>query len=321
MIQKEIIPAVPKELIEEELTEDKFVRYTNHGGNIIYIFTAHDSPNVMREVGRLREISFRTAGGGTGADVDIDEFDTSDDPYHQLIVWDPQHREIIGGYRFYIPAKNAKGKDIVKRLATSHLFYFSDKFVDEYLPYTIEVGRSFVQPNYQSTNRIRKGIYALDNLWDGLGALLVHNPQKKYFFGKVTMYTNFNKTARDFILYFLKRHFGDNENLITPIVPLITTWDESEMERIFTGENYKENYKILSKYVRSYHENIPPLINAYMNLSASMKSFGTVINESFGGAEETGILITIADLYPEKVQRHISTYNRIRYFLKKDKLF
>ncbi len=317
---KDIIPPIPTELIEEELTDEKFVRKTNYGGNLLYIVTAHDSPNTMREIGRLREISFRAAGGGTGAEVDIDEFDTSDDPYHQLIVWDPHHREILGGYRFYVPIKNAVGKDIVKRLSTSHLFNFSDKFVNEYLPYTIELGRSFVQPAYQSTSRVRKGIYALDNLWDGLGALLVHNPDKKYFFGKVTMYTHFNKNARNVILYFLKKHFGDKENLVTPIEPLKIEWDVTEMERIFTGENYKENYKILSKLVRSYHENIPPLINAYMNLSPTMKSFGTIINQYFGNVEETGILITIADLYQDKIQRHVSTYKRVRYFLRKDKM-
>ncbi len=323
MSMKEIIPPVPAELIEKELTEDKFVRKTNYGGNLLYIVTAHDSPNTMREIGRLREISFRTAGGGTGQEFDIDEFDTSDDPYHQLIVWDPQHREILGGYRFYVPGKGALGKDIVKCLSTSHLFTFSDKFITEYLPYTIELGRSFVQPAYQSTNRMRKGIYALDNLWDGLGALLVHNSDKKFFFGKVTMYTHFNRNARNLILYFLKKHFGDKENLVTPIesMELKIDWDEQEMENIFSGSGYKENYKILSRMVRSYHENIPPLINAYMNLSPSMRTFGTVINHFFGGVEETGILITIADLYPEKVQRHVSTYKRVRYFLRKDKMF
>ncbi len=323
MSYKEIVPPVPADLIEKELTDDKFVRQTNFGNNLLYIVSAHDSPNTMREIGRLREISFRAAGGGTGEEVDIDEFDTSDDPYYQLIVWDPHHREILGGYRFYVPSKNAKGSDIVHRLSTSHLFHFSQKFIDEYLPYTIELGRSFVQPAYQSTNRIRKGIYALDNLWDGLGAILVHNPDKKYFFGKVTMYTHFNKQARNLILYFLKKHFGDPDNLITPIesIQLKPDWNESEMEHIFNGENYKENYKILSKKVRSYHENIPPLINAYMNLSPSMKTFGTVVNPYFGNVEETGILITIADLYPEKVQRHVSTYKRVRYFLRKDKMF
>jgi hypothetical protein len=317
----DIIPPLPKELLESELTEDKFVRKTNYGGNALYIFTHHDSPNLMREVGRLRELTFRHAGGGTGDILDIDEFDTSDDPYHQLIVWDPLHREILGGYRFYIPHKTDDGNTISKRLSTSHLFNFSAKFKEVYMPFIIELGRSFVQPAYQSTNRARKGIYALDNLWDGLGAIMVHNPEMKYFFGKITMYNHFNKDARALILHFLKRQFGDNEKLVTPIEPLEITWNEAEIDAIFSENDYHENYKLLSKKVRSHHENIPPLFNAYMNLSPSMKTFGTAINREFGGVEETGILITVADLYQAKVERHVSTYKRVRYFLKKDKLF
>lgn len=321
MVEKEIIPPVAKELLEQELTEDKFVRKTNYGGNLLYVVNIHDSPNLVREIGRLREVSFRHGGGGTGEEIDLDEFDLSDDPYHQLIVWDPQHHEILGGYRFYIPHKGASGNDIAKRLSTSHLFNFSDKFKDEYMPKMIELGRSFVQPAYQSTNRARKGIYALDNLWDGLGAIMVHNPEMKYFFGKVTMYTHFDKTARNLILYFLNKHFGDKENLVTPITPLIIDINEDEIEAEFDGKDYKENYKILSKKVRSHHENIPPLINAYMNLSPSMKVFGTIVNHEFGNVEETGILITLADVYQEKVQRHVTTYKRVRYFLRKDKMF
>ena len=321
MESNEIISPLPKELLESELTEDKFVRKTNYGGNSLYIFTHNDSPNLMREVGRLRELTFRYAGGGTGAILDIDEFDTSDDPYHQLIVWDPQHGEILGGYRFYIPRKTDDGNAIAKRLSTSHLFNFSDRFKELYMPYMIELGRSFVQPAYQSTNRARKGIYALDNLWDGLGAIMVHNPEMKYFFGKITMYTHFNKDARALILHFLKRQFGDSEKLVSPIEPLEITWNETELDAVFNEKDYHENYKLLSKKVRSHHENIPPLFNAYMNLSPSMKTFGTAINREFGGVEETGILITIADLYQAKVERHVSTYKRVRYFLKKDKLF
>ena len=321
MVEKEIIPPVAKELLEQELTEDKFVRKTNYGGNLLYVVTIQDSPNLVREIGRLREISFRHGGGGTGEELDLDEFDLSDDPYHQLIVWDPQHREILGGYRFYIPHKGASGDDIAKRLSTSHLFNFSDKFKSEYMPKMIELGRSFVQPSYQSTNRARKGIYALDNLWDGLGAIMVHNPEMKYYFGKVTMYTHFNKTARNLLLYFLDKHFGDKEHLVTPIEPLIIDMNKDEIEAEFDGKDYKENYKILSKKVRLLHETIPPLINAYMNLSPSMKVFGTIVNQEFGNVEETGILITVADLYQEKIQRHVTTYKRVRYFLRKDKMF
>jgi hypothetical protein len=317
---KQIIPPVAKDLIASELTDDKYIRKTNYGGNILYLFRHQEAPNLMREVGRLRELTFRNAGGGTGEEVDIDEFDISDDPYHQLIVWDPVHHDILGGYRVYIPKPGVKGHDLVKRLSTSHLFNFTDKFIEEYMPYMIELGRSFVQPAYQSSARARRGIYALDNLWDGLGALMVDHPEMKYFFGKVTMYTHFNKDARNLILFFLRKYFPDNEQLLSPIKPLDLGWNEIELAKIFHGSNYHEDYKILQKIVRSYKESIPPLINAYMNLSPSMKVFGTTLNSEFGNVEETGIMITNKDLYLPKIERHVSTYQRVRHYLKRDKL-
>ncbi len=305
---KRIISPIPIADLRKELTRDKFIRKTNHGGNSIYCITAHDSPNLMQEIGRLRELTFRSAGGGTGQEVDIDEFDTCENPYKQLIVWNPKRKEIIGGYRFILGSdaiKDGKGKTC---LATRHLFNFSDKFMLEYMPYTIELGRSFIQPNYQSTGTDRRGIFALDNIWDGLGSLTVIYPQTKYFFGKVTMYPDFNREARNLILYFLKKYFGDKENLITPIYPLTIDTPEEELEKTFTSENYLENYKILSQKVRTLGENIPPLINSYMNLSPTMKVFGTALNDEFGNVEETGLIITIKDIYAVKKDRHILTF-------------
>jgi hypothetical protein len=297
-----IIAPVDKRLIEKELTLKKFLRYTNNGGNLLYIVNYKDSPNIMQEIGRLREIAFRVAGGGTGKSVDIDEFDISDEHYYsQLIVWDPKAREILGGYRYI----NGNGCS-TKNLATSELFSFSDKFINNYLPQTIELGRSFVQPNYQTTKLRSKGLYALDNLWDGLGALVLKYPAVNYFFGKVTMYGSFNVEARDMLLYFLRKHFVDSDKLISPIVPLKTEPDIEKLDKLFTGTDYKSDYKILSREIRALGENIPPLINSYMNLSPSMRVFGTAVNHEFGEVEETGILIKISDIYAEKIERHVS---------------
>ncbi|MFO7922782.1 MAG: GNAT family N-acyltransferase [Bacteroidales bacterium] len=308
-----ILSPISPDKIEEELDSSKFVRKTNNAGNELYIIDHMDSPAILTEIGRLRELSFRRAGGGTGKKTDLDDFDTSDDPYKQLIVWDPKHREILGGYRFYIPQSDKPLNP--ERFATSKLFNFSEKFVNEYLPYMIELGRSFVQPAYQSTARARKGLFALDNLWDGLGAIMVDNPKMKYFFGKVTMYRRFNQEARNMILFFLQKYFPDPDELLRPIHPLELNMDIPKLESIFKGDSYREDYKILSQYVRNHSETIPPLINAYMNLSPSMKVFGTTINESFGGVEETGIMITMSHLYENKVNRHVSTYQRVKYYL------
>jgi len=296
-----IIDPVPREAIESELTPEKFVRHTNRAGNDIYIITAADSPCTMREIGRVREVSFRTAGGGTGLECDIDAEDTASDGYRQLIVWDPRDREIVGGYRFIVCHSPYPA-----HLSTEHYFRFSDKFRREFLPYTIELGRSFIQPRYQSRGN-NKSIYALDNLWDGLGALINLNPSARYFFGKVTMYTDFHKVARNMIIYFMHRYFPDGDNLVEGIGTIDLNIDREYFDSIFTGGDYDADYRILKQKVCELNENIPPLINSYISLSSSMRVFPTVSNPDFGDVEETGILITIADIYPHKSQRH-TTY-------------
>lgn len=305
-----IVPQLPKDQIMAELTRDKLLRVTNNGYNEVYVFDNNSSPVLMHEVGRVRELTFRHAGGGTGHPIDIDSFDTTpEDPQKQLIVWDPENKEIIGGYRFYFPPRGCINCDINK-LASSSYFNFSDKFLTKYYPHLMELGRSFVHPDYQSRTMGRKSLYALDNLWDGLGAIILDNHHLKYLFGKVTMYSHFNQNARNMILYFLKRHFRDPDNLVTPINPANIEIPEAEMKKLFRGWRYKENYKILSSEVRKLGENVPPLINAYMNLSPTMRTFGTFINHKFGDVEETGIMITLRDIYVEKINRHLVSYKK-----------
>lgn len=297
---KLLIEPVSRDLIQNELTKERFLRDTNNAGNKIYVITAADSPNTMREIGRLRELAFRDAGGGTDEEVDIDELDLAENGYKQLIVWDPNSKEIVGGYRFIV-----SHSEYPENLSTEHYFRFSDRFRKEFLPYTIELGRSFVQPHYQGSRENPKGIYALDNLWDGLGALIVQNPDMKYFFGKVTMYGDYNREARNMLIYFLRKHFPDNENLVEPIHPIELDIDNGKMASIFRGSDFAEDYRILSREIRSRDETVPPLINSYMNLSPTMRVFGTVCNPDFGNVEETGILITIEDIYPRKAERHV----------------
>ncbi len=306
---EEIIAPVPRELLLAELTDDKRLRYTSRSNNEIYVTTAAESPNVMREIGRLREIAFRAAGGGTGLSVDIDEFDTMENPYKQIIVWNPDANDIIGGYR-YIHGRDVRfsenGEPI---LATAHdMFKFSKHFIDELLPDTIELGRSFVSLEYQSTRMGSKSLYALDNLWDGLGALAVVLPGVKYYFGKVTMYPSYDKYARDLILYFLKKHFADTNKLVYPIEPLQLVTDEEALKSVLTGSTFKEDYRILKSEVHKVGLSIPPLVNAYMSLSPSMKVFGTAINKGFGDVEETGIFITVDEIVEDKYNRYIGSF-------------
>lgn len=308
-VMEEITERIGRELIIAELTPERHLRHTNKGDNDIYVVDAHSAPNTMREIGRLREIAFRDAGGGTGKDCDIDRFDTMDPPCRQLIVWDPQAEEIIGGYRFILGEDIAMEANGSPRIATSHMFRFSDYFLSHYLPNTLELGRSFVSKGYQSSKAGTKALYALDNLWDGLGALTVIYPQIKYLFGKVTMYPDYNRECRDMLLYFLHKHFPDREKLVTPINPLRTDADIDSLKEIFNGDSFKADYKILNQLIRSHGSNIPPLVNAYMSLSPTMKMFGTAINDEFGDVEESGIFLTIDEIFEDKKNRHIGTYN------------
>lgn len=310
-----IIPPLSRSLLKSELTRERFLRYTNNGDNVVYLVNFHNAPNIVREIGRLRELTFRAAGGGTGMEVDLDDNDICENCYDQLITWNPEEEEIVAGYRV-IMCKNAINIDGSIQLSTTHLFDFSKKFIKEYIPYTLELGRSFVQPQYQPSLDNRKGIFSLDNLWDGLGAVVLLNPDVKYLFGKVTMYPHYNREGRDLLLYFMNHYFPDNESLVTPKEKLRLTYETGieDQPNPFENLDYKEGYKYLNGKIRSLGENIPPLINTYMNLSPTMRTFGTALNDEFGEVEETGIMITLSDIYESKKHRHMDTFVRDRIY-------
>lgn len=302
---EKIIEPIDRAVLKKELNTERFLRTTRKGDNEIYSVNIHNAPNVLKEIGRLREVTFRHSGGGTGLALDLDEFDTNELCYDQLIVWSPEDQEIIGGYRYIICSKVLDDSDDIA-LSTSHYFDFTERFVSDYLPYTIELGRSWVQPNYQPGINPRKGLFALDNIWDGLGAITLNNPDIRYFFGKVTMYPSYNEEARDFLLHFMHHYFPDNEKLMKPFNPLVQHYDAKVYDELLKGLDFKEGYKVLNSYVRERGEFIPPLINIYMTLSPTMKTFGTAVNPDFGNVEETGILVTLSDIYQEKKDRHMN---------------
>lgn len=303
---EKLIEPIEKSVLKTELSKERFLRHTRKGENEIYCVNINNAPNVLLEIGRLRELTFRNSGGGTGKPVDLDEYDTGKYCYEQLIVWSPEDEEIVGGYRFVKCSKSIDKESGEIHLSTAHYFEFTKCFISDYLPYTIELGRSWVQPNYQPSINFRKGLFAMDNIWDGLGALVVHNPDIRYFFGKVTMYPSYNTTSRDFLLHFMHHYFPDKENLMKPFYPLKQNYNCEEVEAQLKGLDFKEGFKILNSTVKEHGEFIPPLVNIYMNLSPTMKTFGTAVNPEFGNVEETGILITIADIFPDKKERHMT---------------
>lgn len=306
---KEVLAPIDRKILKQELEKCHFLRPTHKAGNLIYDITAHEAPNVMLEIGRLRELSFRSGGGGSGEEVDIDHFDTMEHPYHQLIVWDPEGEAIIGGYRFLLGSDTRLMANGQPNVVGAHMFHFSDEYIKNYMPYTTELGRAFVQPAYQNIEAGVKSMFALDNLWDGLGALVFNDPSIKYLIGKVTIYPKYNAIARDLIYEYLNRFFPGNLNLIKTKHPIKTCPAAQETaDRIFMGDDQKLNYKILQKVVRELGETIPPLFSAYIGLSPSMQTFGTGINDEFADIYDTGIMITVADIFAEKKERYIDTY-------------
>lgn len=311
-----IIDPIDRETLKRELTQDIFIRPTNNASNEIYIFKGDEKPNLMKEVGRLREISFRAAGGGTGKPLDLDEFDSGPYSYSQLIVWDPSENAIVGGYRVVL-CKDTQDNEGNFHLSTTEIFQFSERLKRDYFPYAIELGRSFVQPEFQPSVGSRKGLFSLDNLWDGLGALVVMHPEMKYFFGKITMYTDFNREARDTILRFMHHYFPDPDGLAIVDSPVVLEYECKDFMEKLQGLDYKDGHKLLNTTVRDLGENIPPLFNNYMNLSPTMRTFGTTTNSHFGDVEETGIMVTIEDIYDQKKDRYVLPY--LEYLKSKNK--
>lgn len=308
-MMKPIIPPVDRKIIKQELTPELFFRPTNKAHNEIYVVTAHNAPNVMREIGRLRELSFRSGGGGTGEEIDTDEYDYMEKPYYQLIVWDPIAEEIIGGYRYLPGSEVGFDENGQPKFVMSHLFNFSEKFIKEYIPHTIELGRAFVQPDYQTSKMGTKSLFALDNLWDGLGALIHSIKGARYFIGKVTIYNSYPTIARELIYEYVSRYFPDPDGLIRPH-EIVNVSESTKLlaKKIFVDKDPSTDYKALQKAVRIEGETIPSMFHAYIGLTDTMRVFGSIFDPSFGSVYETGIMVTMEDLLEAKKIRYIAPY-------------
>ena len=307
---KPIIEPVSREALKAELNPQTLLRTTNRAGNELYI-VGPEAVNVIREIGRLREIAFRAGGGGTGEPLDIDKFDT--DPaygYRQLVLWDPDVQEIIGGYRFCICDEALFDREGQPVLTSSHMFHFTKKFIKRYLPLTLELGRSFVSVEYQSSKSGAKSLYSLDNLFDGIAAIgILFKKRIKYFFGKATIYREYPTEAREMVMCFLRKYFGKGHRLLKIRKEVkVEKNTRRRYYRLFKGLDYKEGYRVLKAKVQELGVSIPPLVNTYMNLSPTMIYFGTGINDEFGDVYDSGIMVTFKELYPDKRKRHADTF-------------
>ena len=305
---EKIIDPVAVELIEAELTPARKLMDTNKGGNELYVVDCHNAPNTLREIGRLRETAYREAGGCSGNALDLDEYDTMDKPYSQLIVWDPDAHAIIGGYRFILGKDVSFREDGQPNVTASHLYRFSPKFIRDYLPKSMELGRSFVAPEYQSSKAGAKALFTMDNLWDGIAGVLLSHPGTEYFFGKMTIYRSYDHAARELILHFLQKHFPDRDELVRPYKPISPASNPRLMDLILCEDGLKQDLRCLKDALRKLGTGIPPLVNSYINTSSSMKIFGSAINDELSDAIETGLMIGFNDIYDEKKERHIQTF-------------
>jgi len=305
-----LIKPISRELLREELTTEHLVRPTRIGGNEVYIFTALKAPNLMQEVGRLRELTFRDAGAGFGTAVDIDHFDTDEYPCRQLIVWDPVAYEIIGGYRFNIFHK-FKGKPLRDiPLANKSLYSISKTFTFEYIPYLVELARAFIQPKYQPKFAGRKAAFSLDNIWDGLGALVVKYPFIRYFFGRLTFFSNYDPTVRDLAFYFFAKHLQGNPALLSAKKPFEFPTLLNDLEKVIGGSSIKDDFTKLNQAAKNHGTTIPPLVKSYFNVSGTLRVFEPVFDSYFASSYAAAILVTIADVYPAFVKRYITPYQR-----------
>ena len=321
---KKIIDPVSVDILKSQLKKEYFLRSTNHGNNEIYVVDNTNAPDVLREIGRLREEAFRAGGGGTGQELDLDRFDT--DPaygYKQLVLWDPEAERIIGGYRYALCNNIVYDRFGQPHLTSSHMFQFSRKFINKDLQHTIELGRSFVTLDYQSSKGGAKSIFALDNLFDGLGALMVmYKSSMKYFFGKMTIYSQYPTPAREMIQVFLNKWFGAAHLKRVKLRKPVRVRRAAKYVKLLTGKTFKDDYRNLKAYVSSFGVSIPPLVNSYMNLSPRMQYFGTGLNDEFGDVYDSGILIPFKYIADDKIRRHIDTVKpgplaRLRFLLRR----
>lgn len=307
MIQK-INDQVDVALIKQELTHDKLLRKTSNANNELYICTAHTAPNVMQEIGRLREIAFRDSGDGTGGITDIDYYDTMDNPYRQLVIWNPHAEEIVGGCRFFCGGETILDVNKQPILASATLFYYSEQFIETYLPYSLELGRAFVNTNYQTSKAGVKGIFAIDNLWDGIGALICRLPNIKYLFGRVWLSSSLGDHATNLIIYFLEKHYINIRDIIQPIGDFEIKIDDTWARNQLTMEDFNEDYKILNTELRRLGKTIPPLLNAYIKLAKKIRYFGVAADTMSRNVKDVGILVPLDEVYKNKVDRYISSF-------------
>lgn len=298
--EKNIIHPIPRKFIKRELLNSELIGETSNGKKL-FVCEFHNAPNTINEIARLREITFRKVGEGTGKKLDIDRFDKI---YKHIIIWDENDLEIVGSYRIGLGSEIMKEIGI-KGFYTSTLFEFAEDFKDKYIEKSLELGRSFIQKKYWRSN-------VLHYLWQGIGAFLYKNPDITHLFGGVSISKNYSQFALELIVFYHTKWFGDLNGKIKAKKEFkISEKSLAYYNEEFNGENSTEDYRILKNLLKPLGYSVPILYKQYVDLCEhdGVKFFGFGIDESFGMCVDGFIQIDVSKIKKEKRERYIEIHS------------
>jgi putative hemolysin len=297
-VEKNVIHPVSRKTIKQQLEKNILLGLTSDRKKI-FLIDSFSAPDVLKEISRLREITFRKVSEGTGKKMDLDKYDSY---YKHIVLWDEDELEIVGSYRIGI------GKIIMQTLGvsgfyTSELFFHSSK-LQNILLHSAELGRSFVQYKYWNTS-------ALDYLWQGIGVFLRDNPQIKYLFGGVSLSKNYSEEAKKNIIYFFNKWFGDNTSLSTAKNKFtIPSADMAELKSIYSSNDFKSEMITLKNLLKHLGYSIPTLYKQYAELCEQdgIKFIDFCIDPDFNNCVDSLILVDVSKIKESKKLRYI--YNK-----------
>lgn len=281
-----------------ELKKSKLIGQTSDGKKI-YLYDYTDDSIVLKELGRLREISFRKVGEGVNKKRDTDKYDIY---YQHIILWDENELEIVGSYR--IGNSDFIFKNIgVKGFYSNNLFSYNEEFVP-YLQNSIELGRSFVQPKYWGTR-------ALDYLWFGIGAYLKNNPNIKYMFGPVSLSASFPTIAKDMIIFFYSHYYGNTNSLVEAKTPYQYANNINELKELFDLNDKKKDFKFLKSTLANIGVSIPTLYKQYSEIALDdgVKFLKFNVDKNFSDCIDGFILVEIDKIKDSAKQRYMENNN------------
>jgi len=286
-------PVNRKDLVNE-LKNSKLIGQTNDGKKI-YLYDYTEDSIVLKELGRLRELSFRKVGEGINKKRDTDKYDIY---YQHIILWDENDLEIVGSYR--IGNSDFIFKNIgVKGFYSNNLFKYNEDFTP-YLKNSIELGRSFVQPKYWGTR-------ALDYLWFGIGAYLKNNPNIKYMFGPVSMSAAFPAIAKDMMVFYYNHYYGENADLIEAKLPYQFSNNLNDIKNLFDLNDKKKDFKLLKSTLANMSVSVPTLYKQYSEIAedGGVKFLGFNVDKDFADCIDGFILVEVNKIKDSARKRYI----------------